>query len=127
MVSVFSSAFTVFFTFLIASNLIQKLWSEEELNSQSYSLSKTIVILSGALVAALSLSFSDSFWFNAVETEVYAMSSLVMSLLLWLGLKWSDELDEERGHKWLMLIAFVVGLVFGIQLMGFLAILTFPH
>ena len=122
MVSVFSSAFTVFFTFLITSNLIQKLWSEEEANSQSYSLPKTIVILSGSLVAALSLSFSESFWFNAVETEVYAMASLVMSLLLWLGLKWSDELDKERGHKWLMLIAFVVGLVFGIQFMGFLAI-----
>ena len=117
MVSVFSSAFTVFFTFLITSNLIQKLWSEEEANSQSYSLPKTIVILSGSLVAALSLSFSDSFWFNAVETEVYAMASLVMSLLLWLGLKWSDELNKERGHKWLMLIAFVVGLVFGIQFM----------
>ena len=57
-----------------------------------------------------------------METEVYAMASLVMSLLLWLGLKWSDELDKERGHRWLMLIAFVVGLVFGIQFMGFLAI-----
>lgn len=122
MVSVFSSAFTVFFTFLIASNLIQKLWQEEETSVESYSLTKTIVILSGSLIAALSLCFSDSFWFNAVETEVYAMASLVMSLLLWLGLKWSDELDNERGHKWLMLIAFVVGLVFGIQFMGFLAI-----
>ena len=122
MVSVFSSAFTVFFTFLIASNLIQKLWQEEETTLESYSLTKTIVILSGSLVASLSLCFSDSFWFNAVETEVYAMASLVMSLLLWLGLKWSDELDSERGHKWLMLIAFVVGLVFGIQFMGFLAI-----
>ncbi|MEO1484696.1 MAG: DUF2723 domain-containing protein, partial [Bacteroidota bacterium] len=70
----------------------------------------------------LAFTFSDSFWFNAVETEVYAMASLIMALLLWMGLKWVDDLDDPRGNKWLLLISFVVGFTFGIQFMGFLAI-----
>ena len=59
------------------------------------------------------VTFSDSFWFNAVETEVYAMASLIMALLLWLGLKWVDDLDDPRGNRWLLLISFLVGLTFG--------------
>ena len=75
-------------------------------------------------VGSLAFTFSDSFWFNATETEVYAMASLIMSLLLWLGLKWVDDLENPRGNKWIILISFVVGLTFGIQFMGFLAIPT---
>ena len=82
----------------------------------------TLAILGASLVGALTLCFSDSFWFNAVETEVYAMASLVMALLLWLGIEWTDRLTEPQGERYLILISFVVGLVFGIQFMGFLAI-----
>jgi 4-amino-4-deoxy-L-arabinose transferase-like glycosyltransferase len=78
--------------------------------------------LGAGVVGALTLGFSDSFWFNAVETEVYAMASLVMALLLWLGLVWTDRMHHPNGDRYLVLIAFVVGLVFGIQFMGFLAI-----
>ncbi len=117
-VSVVSSAFAVLFTFWTITNLVGKLISKKSEMTNS----KAIAILGSGLVGALAFTFSDSFWFNAVETEVYAMASLIMALLLWLGLKWTDNLDDPRGHRWLMLISFVIGLTFGIQFMGFLAI-----
>jgi len=117
-VSIVSSAFAVLFTFWATTNLARKLIKE----SSPLSNSRAIAILASGLVGSLTLVFSDSFWFNAVETEVYAMASLIMALLLWLGLKWTDNLDDPRGDRWLLLICFVVGLTFGIQFMGFLAI-----
>lgn len=118
MVSVVSSAFAVLLTFWIITNLTKKLLEQKS----KFSNSKAIAVFGSGLVGALAFTFSDSFWFNAVETEVYAMASFIMALLLWLGLKWVDNLEHERGNKWLLLICFVVGLVFGIQFMGFLAI-----
>ncbi|WP_190811104.1 DUF2723 domain-containing protein [Flagellimonas sp. S3867] len=117
-VSVVSSAFAVLFTFWTITNLTRKMISKKK----SISNSKAIAILGSGLVGALTFTFSDSFWFNAVETEVYAMASLIMALLLWMGLKWVDNLDDPRGSRWLLLICFVIGLTFGIQFMGFLAI-----
>ncbi|WP_418501078.1 DUF2723 domain-containing protein [Flagellimonas sp.] len=117
-VSIVSSAFTILFTFWTITNMTQKLIT----SNSPMSNSKAIAILGSGLVGALAFTFSDSFWFNAVETEVYAMASLIMALLLWLGLKWTDNLEDPRGHRWLLLICFVVGLTFGIQFMGFLAI-----
>lgn len=124
-VSVISSALTVFLTFKIITNLAEK-WVRRRLEQESTEskLDPTAIwsILGAALVGSLTLCFSDSFWFNAVETEVYAMASLVMALLLWLGILWTDRLSAPNGDRYLVLIAFVVGLVFGIQFMGFLAI-----
>ncbi|MCL6267279.1 DUF2723 domain-containing protein [Flagellimonas myxillae] len=117
-VSIVSSAFAVLFTFWTITNLTRKL----VIKKKPLSNSKAIAIFGSGLVGALAFTFSDSFWFNAVETEVYAMASLIMALLIWLGLKWVDSLDEPRGHRWLLLICFVIGLTFGIQFMGFLAI-----
>lgn len=118
MVSVVSSAFAVLFTFWIITNLTRKLISKEG----KFNNNKALTVLAAGVVGSLAFTFSDSFWFNAVETEVYAMASFIMALLLWLGLKWTDNLDDPRGDRWLLLISFVVGLVFGIQFMGFLAI-----
>ena len=118
MVSVVSSAFAILFTFWITTNLVQKLI----VKNKKLKNGQAIAILGSGLVGALSFTYSDSFWFNAVETEVYAMASFIMALLLWLGLKWTDNLEDPRGNKWLLLICFVIGLVFGIQFMGFLAI-----
>ena len=124
-VSVVSSAFTIFFTFKIIVNLGEK-WVRSGLDNthteEALDPANTLAILGASLVGALTLCFSDSFWFNAVETEVYAMASLVMSLLLWLGIEWTDRLTDPQGERYLVLISFVVGLVFGIQFMGFLAI-----
>ncbi|MGA1772798.1 MAG: DUF2723 domain-containing protein [Flavobacteriaceae bacterium] len=124
-VSVVSSAFTIFFTFKIIANLGEK-WVRsgfgKKHTAEALDPANTLAILGASLVGALTLCFSDSFWFNAVETEVYAMASLVMALLLWLGIQWTDRLTEPQGDRYLILISFVVGLVFGIQFMGFLAI-----
>jgi len=115
-----SSAFTILFMFWTITNLTQKLISKDEALTNS----KAIAVLGSGLVGALSFTYSDSFWFNAGETEVYAMASFIMALLLWMGLKWTDNLDDPRGNRWLVLISYVVGLTFGIQFMGFLAIPT---
>lgn len=118
LMSAVSSAFTILLMFWTITNLTKKLISKKETLSNS----QAIAILGSGLVGSLALTFSDSFWFNAVETEVYAMASLIMALLMWLGLKWVDDLENPRGNKWIILISFVVGLTFGIQFMGFLAI-----
>ena len=115
-----SSAFTILFMFWTITNLTRKLISD----SGELTNSKAIAVFGSGIVGALAFTFSDSFWFNAVETEVYAMASFIMALLLWLGLKWTDNLDDPRGNRYLILISFVVGLTFGIQFMGFLAIPT---
>ena len=117
-VSGVSSAFTILFMFWTITNLLRKLVGA----TQNLSNAQAIGILGSALVGSLAFTFSDSFWFNAVETEVYAMASLIMALLLWLGLKWTDHLEDPRGDRWLILISFIIGLTFGIQFMGFLAI-----
>jgi cbb3-type cytochrome oxidase subunit 3 len=113
-----SAAFAVLFLFWTITNLTRKLIKKDGALTNA----KAIAVLGSGLVGALALTFSDSFWFNAVETEVYAMASFIMALLPWLGLQWIDNLETPRGNKWLILIAFVVGLTFGIQFMGFLAI-----
>ena len=119
-VSGVSSAFTILFMFWTITNLTRKLISKKD----KFTNSNAIAVFSSGIVGALTFTFSDSFWFNAVETEVYAMASFIMALLLWIGLKWTDDLEDPRGNRWLILISFVVGLTFGIQFMGFLAIPT---
>ena len=119
MVSVFSSAFTILFMFWSASKVIRKIViATSEWNNETAKLT-----LGASLIAALSFTFTDSFWFNAVEAEVYSMASLFIALLFWLGLKWEEELETERGNKWVILISLVIGLSFGVH---FLALLTLP-
>ncbi|MDB9960972.1 DUF2723 domain-containing protein [Oceanihabitans sp.] len=118
MMSAVSSAFTILFMFWTISLLLKKLVP----NSDTLSQSQSIAILGSALVGSLAFTFSDSFWFNAVETEVYAMATLIMSILFWLGLRWEQDMDKPRGNRWLVLIAFVIGLSFGVHFMGLLTI-----
>lgn len=119
MTSVFSSAFTILFLFWSSSIILRKLVAAvSELNDNN-----EIVILGSSFVGALAFTFSDSFWFNAVEAEVYAMASLFIALLLWLGLRWEQEMNTERGDRWLLIISLVVGLSFGVH---FMALLTIP-
>jgi hypothetical protein len=117
--SVFSSAFTVLFMFWSLTLLLKKLFgAAKEISTQ-----QNIVILGSALIASLSFTFTDSFWYNAVEAEVYAMASFLIALLFWLGLRWEQELETPRGNKWLLIISLVIGLSFGVH---FMALLTFP-
>ena len=116
--SALASAFTILFMFWTITNLAKKL----ALKKGEISEGKYIAILGSSLVGSLAYTFSDSFWFSAVEGEVYAMSSFLMALLFWLGLKWESEIDTARGNKWLILISFVVGLSFGVHILSLLVI-----
>jgi len=112
-----SSAFTILFMFWSISLLLSKVSSKIDLKKNN-----NFTILISSLVASLSFMFTDTFWFNAVETEVYAMATLIMSVLFYLGLKWEQEMHLPRGNRWLILISFVVGLSFGVHFMGLLTI-----
>ena len=117
-ISVLSSAFTILFLFWSSTMILKKVvGSYTELTTDNL-----IAILGSSLVGALSFCFSDTFWFNAVEAEVYAMATFMIALLFWLGLRWEAAMDEPTGNRWLLLISLVVGLSFGVHFMALLAI-----
>jgi len=120
MMSVLSSAFTVFFLYFIIVNLTKKIALR---TTTTLTPSHVIAVMGSGVVGGLAYTFSDSFWFNAVEAEVYGMAMLFMSVMFWLGIKWTDSLQEERGDRWLLLISLVVGLSFGVH---FMVLLTIP-
>ncbi|MGL6119041.1 MAG: glycosyltransferase family 117 protein, partial [Fusobacteriaceae bacterium] len=119
MMSVFSGAFTVLFMFWSSTKLMRKVVN----NYTEIDINKQIAILGSSFIGALTLTFSDSFWFNATEAEVYSMATFLIALLLWLGLKWEEQMLEPNGNKWLLVIALVIGLSFGVH---FMALLTIP-
>ena len=116
--SVFSSAFTILFLFWTITLLLKKLPNFKSLHT----LSESIGFFGSAAVGSLAFCFSDSFWFNAVETEVYAMATLILAILFWMGLRWEQEMNTARGDRWLLMISFVIGLSFGVHFMGLLTI-----
>ncbi|MGL2962921.1 glycosyltransferase family 117 protein [Flavobacterium sp. RSB2_4_14] len=119
MMSVFSSAFTILFMFWSSSIILKKIVS----SYTEVDKSKAIVILGSSFVGSLAFTFSDSFWSSAVEAEVYAMASLFIALLFWLGLRWEQDMHTPRGNRWLLLISLIIGLSFGVH---FMALLTIP-
>ncbi len=119
MSSVIASAFAVVFTFWITTHLAKKLITNGKL---ALEMPDTLVIMAAGLVAALTVTFSDSFWFNAVEAEVYAMSSFFTAAVVWLIFKWEARADEPDHLKWIILIAFVMGVSIGTHLLNLLAI-----
>ena len=116
--SVFSSAFTILFLFWTLTLLMRKLPAFKSLDT-TY---QRITFFGSASVGALAFCFSDSFWFNAVEAEVYAMATFILSLIFWLALRWEQDMDKPRGDRWLLLISFIIGLSFGVHFMGLLTI-----
>ena len=118
MMSVTSSALTIIFLFWSISLLVKKILGI----GKTVKKNELIKVFGSSFLGALTFTFTDSFWFNAVEAEVYAMATLILSVLFWLGLKWESEFDDERSDKWLILISFVIGLSFGVHFMGLLAL-----
>ena len=119
MMSVFSSAFTILFMFWSSTIILKKVISEfSEPNKWN-----DLAVLGSSFVAAIAFTFSDSFWYNAVEAEVYAMATFLIAILFWLSLRWEAEMHEPRGNKWLLIICLVIGLSFGVH---FMALLTIP-
>ncbi|CAH8282963.1 uncharacterized protein DUF2723 [Mariniflexile fucanivorans] len=118
MMSAISSAFTILFMFWTITLLLKKLVG----NKKEITNEKAIAILGSGVVGSLAFTFTDSFWFNAVETEVYAMATLIMAAMFWLGLRWEQDMHKPRGNRWLILISFIIGLSFGVHFMGLLTI-----
>ena len=118
MMSAVSSAFTILFMFWSITILLRNIVG----SSETLTSSQGQAILGSALVGSLAFAFTDSFWFNAVETEVYAMATLIMAIMFYLGLRWEQDMHKPRANKWLILIAFVTGLSFGVHFMGLLTI-----
>jgi hypothetical protein len=115
--SALCSAFTILFLFWTISMLGLKFVKEEEITT-----GQSFAILGSALVGALAYTFSDSFWFSAVEGEVYAMSSFFTAIVFWCILKWERVHDQPHALKWIILIAYLVGLSIGVHLLNLLAI-----
>ena len=114
------SALTIFFLYLTIVFLAKRLVKPSE--DGTYTVAKAISIFGSGAVGALAYTFSDTFWFSAVEGEVYAMSSLVTALVFWAMTKWYEQADSPYANRWIVLISFVMGLSIGIHLLNLLAI-----
>jgi hypothetical protein len=117
--SAISSAATILFLFWTITMLSRKLYNKTE---AELSVTEMIVVLGSGLVGSLAYTFSDTFWFSAVETEVYAMSSLCTALVFWAILKWENIADEKHSDRWIVFIAYIMGLSIGVHLLNLLAI-----
>lgn len=115
--SALASAFTILFLFWTITALAKKL-----LGGRETSLAEAVAILGSGAVGALAYTFSDTFWFSAVEGEVYASSSLFTAVVFWAILKWDEYADEEGSDRWLILIAYLMGLSIGVHLLNLLTI-----
>lgn len=117
--SALSSSFTILFLFWTITILAKKIIVG---SSNIHSEGEGLAILAAGVVGSLAYTFSDSFWFSAVEGEVYAMSSLFTAIVFWAILKWEEVADQRSGFRWLILIAYIMGLSIGVHLLNLLAI-----
>lgn len=118
--SALMSAFTILFLFWTITHLTRKLLLKK--SDDVLTVGQTIAVIGSGVVGALVYTFSDTFWFSAVEGEVYAFSSMLTALVFWLILKWEDNADKPHSDKWLVLIAYVMGLSIGVHLLNLLCI-----
>ena len=118
--SALCSALTIFFLYLTIVWFVKRVVKPSA--DGTYTVSQAIAILGSGLVGALAYCFSDTFWFSAVEGEVYAMSSLFTAAVFWLMTVWYDRADRPHSLKWVVLIAFLMGLSIGVHLLNLLMI-----
>lgn len=119
MLSVLSSAFTILFLFWTITHLAKRILKPKKGEETTGEL---IAIIGSGAVGALAFTFSDSFWFSAVEAEVYAMSSFFTAFVFWAILKWETLEDESLRTRWLLLIAYMMGLSIGVHLLNLVTI-----
>lgn len=120
LVSALASGFTILFLFWTITHFAKKLLVKDE---STISTEKMIAMMGAGVVGALAFTFSDSFWFSAVEGEVYALSSFFTAVIFWAMLKWENQADQPHADRWIVLMAFMIGLAIGVHL---LCILTIP-
>ncbi|RPH94932.1 DUF2723 domain-containing protein [candidate division KSB1 bacterium] len=114
--SVLASAFSILFAYLIIVRLVRFIRGSEKTAADK------IIAYSSGIIGSLSLAWSYSMWFNAVESEVYAMSQFFTHIVIWLILVWHEKADEPGNERWLLLIAYMVGLSTGVHLLNILAL-----
>ena len=116
--SAIASSFTILFLFWTITGFGRRIYLKDKEVNQS----KMIAVLGAGIVGSLSYTFSDSFWFSAVEGEVYALSSFFTAITFWCILKWEEVADSPNSSKWLVLIAYLIGLSIGVHLLSLLTI-----
>jgi hypothetical protein len=112
------SGFAIMFLFWTITHLVRKVYASGEETESAH----IPAILGSGVIGALAYTFSDTFWFSAVEGELYALSSLVTGLVFWGMLKWEDEADKPYSGRWIILIAYIMGLGLGIHRLNLLVI-----
>lgn len=117
--SALASAFTILFLFWTITRLVKKMIAGTD---EEFTKEKWLIIIGCGIVGALAYTFSDSFWFSAVEGEVYATSSFFTAFAVWAMLKWEEEADKSYSYRWIILIAFMMGLSIGVHLLNLLTI-----
>tara|TARA_B110000046_G_scaffold25750_1_gene25410 strand:+ start:187 stop:3255 length:3069 start_codon:yes stop_codon:yes gene_type:complete len=120
MISALSSAFTIMFLFWTITYFARKISVGNNLDELTDG--KMIAVLGSGLVGSLAYAFSDTFWFSAVEAEVYAMSLLFTAIVFWGILRWEEEADKPHSSRWIVFISYMVGLSIGVHLLNLLAI-----
>ncbi len=136
-ISALASAFTILFMFWTITHLAGKIFLRGDLpgqnnpeksktlnkaNSRKISTGKILAVIGSGLVGALAYTFSDTFWFSAVEGEVYATSSFFTAFVFWAILKWENHPEQKHANRWIILIAFIMGISLGIHLLNLLTI-----
>ena len=116
--SALCSSFSILFLFWTITAFGRKMFFKDN----NYETGKIYAVLGSGLVGALAYTFSDSFWFSAVEGEVYAMSSFFTAITFWCIMKWEQEADQPNASRWLVLIAYLIGLSVGVHLLSLLTI-----
>lgn len=117
--SALASAFTIVFLFWTITHMARKMMLS---NEKELTLPQMIAVFGAGAVGALAYTFSDTFWFSAVEGEVYGTSSMFTALVFWCILKWENEADEKFANRWIVLICYLIGLSIGVHLLNLLAI-----
>ncbi|MCX6248062.1 MAG: DUF2723 domain-containing protein [Bacteroidetes bacterium] len=117
--SALCSGFTILFLFWTITMIAKKLVVKE---GEEMTAFRMHLIMGAALIGSLAYTFTDSFWFSAVEGEVYAMSSFFTAVVFWAIFKWEEHADEKHSYRWLLLIAYLVGLSVGVHMLNLLAI-----
>ena len=114
-----ASAFCILFLFWTITHIARRLFTRE---GKPLTKANAIAVLGAGAVGALAYTFTDTFWFSAVEGEVYALSSMFTALVVWLMLRWEEEADEPHSARWIILIAYLMGLSIGVHILNLLTI-----
>ncbi|WP_289730816.1 DUF2723 domain-containing protein [uncultured Alistipes sp.] len=114
-----ASAFCILFLFWTITHLARRLVTRD---GRELSAANVWAVLGAGAVGALAYTFTDTFWFSAIEGEVYALSSMFTALVVWLMLKWEEEADQPHASRWIVLIAYLMGLSIGVHILNLLTI-----